>query len=49
MNRKLRNIALVSGVLAVLLILSVGGMAQGISTGSVSGTVVDPQKAVVFV
>jgi len=47
MNTKVRNIALVFGVLAALLVFSVGAMAQGISTGSVSGTVVDQQKAVV--
>ena len=47
MNTKLRNIAVMSGLLGLLLILSVAAGAQGISTGSISGTVYDPQKAVV--
>lgn len=47
MNLKLRNIAVVAGVLGLLLILSAAAVAQGISTGSISGTVYDPQKAVV--
>ncbi len=47
MNTKLRYLALLSGVLAVLLIFSIAASAQGISTGSISGTVYDPQKAVV--
>ena len=47
MNSKLRNLAVVSGVLGLLLILSAAAAAQGITTGSISGTVYDPQKAVV--
>jgi hypothetical protein len=47
MNSKLRNLAVVSGVLVLMLILSAAAVAQGISTGSISGTVYDPQKAVV--
>lgn len=47
MNNKLRNLALVFGMLSLLLILSAAAVAQGISTGSISGTVYDPQKAVV--
>lgn len=44
---KLRYIALLSGALGLMLIFSVAALAQGISTGSISGTVHDPQKAVV--
>ena len=47
MNTKLRYIAIRFGVLALMLILSVAALAQGITTGSISGTVYDPQKAVV--
>jgi hypothetical protein len=47
MNSKLRNLAVVSGVFCLLLILSAAAVAQGISTGSISGTVYDPQKAVI--
>jgi hypothetical protein len=47
MNKKLRNVAVVSGILGLLLILSAAAGAQGISTGSISGTVYDPQKAVI--
>src|ERR1700686_701649 len=47
MNRKLRYVAILSGVLGLMLILSIAALAQGISTGSISGTVYDPQKAVV--
>ncbi|HZI56311.1 MAG TPA: TonB-dependent receptor, partial [Verrucomicrobiae bacterium] len=47
MNSKLRSLAVVSGVLVLMLILSAAAVAQGISTGSISGTVYDPQKAVV--
>jgi len=47
MNTKLRNFVVVSGVLALLLILSAAAGAQGITTGSISGTVYDQQKAVV--
>lgn len=47
MNKKLRYIAVLFGVLALMLIFSVAASAQGITTGSISGTVYDPQKAVV--
>jgi hypothetical protein len=47
MNTKLRNQAVLSGVLGFLLIWSISALAQGISTGSISGTVYDQQKAVV--
>src|ERR1051325_734534 len=47
MNTKLRYLALLSGLLALLLSFSIAASAQGISTGSISGTVYDPQKAVV--
>jgi Carboxypeptidase regulatory-like domain/TonB dependent receptor-like, beta-barrel len=47
MNTKLRNLAVLSGVLGFLLIWSITALAQGITTGSISGTVYDPQKAVV--
>jgi hypothetical protein len=47
MNTKLRNLAVLSGVLGFLLIWSISALAQGISTGSISGTVYDQQKAVV--
>jgi hypothetical protein len=47
MNAKLRYLAVVSGALALMLILSTTALTQGISTGSISGTVVDPQKAVI--
>src|SRR5579859_1570402 len=47
MNTKLRYIAILFGVLGLMLIFSVAASAQGISTGSISGTVYDPQKAVI--
>jgi hypothetical protein len=47
MNTKLRYLAVLAGVLGLMLIFSVGAFAQGITTGSISGTVYDPQKAVV--
>ena len=47
MNRTLRYIAILSGVFGLMLIFSIAALAQGISTGSISGTVYDPQKAVV--
>lgn len=46
MNFKLRSFAVVCFVLALLLIPSIA-IGQGITTGSISGTVYDPQKAVV--
>jgi hypothetical protein len=47
MNKKLRYLAVLCGVLGLMLIFSVPAFAQGITTGSISGTVYDPQKAVV--
>ena len=47
MNTKLRSLAVVSGLLCLTLILSAAAMGQGISTGSISGTVYDQQKAVI--
>ena len=47
MNTKLRYMAILFGVLGVMLIFSVAALPQGISTGSISGTVYDPQKAVI--
>jgi hypothetical protein len=47
MNSKLRSLVVASFVLGLLLILSAAAIGQGISTGSISGTVYDPQKAVV--
>lgn len=47
MNTKLRSLAVVSGLLCLMLILSGAAVGQGISTGSVSGTVYDQQKAVI--
>src|ERR1051326_6341928 len=48
MNTRLRCVAVLAAVLSVLLIFSAQlGSAQGISTGSISGTVYDQQKAVV--
>ena len=47
MNTKLRYIAVLAGVFALMLIFSVAASSQGITTGSISGTVYDPQKAVV--
>ena len=48
MNTKLRYIAVLSAILGVLLIFHAKlSSAQGIVTGSISGTVYDPQKAVV--
>jgi hypothetical protein len=44
MNARLRTLAVLSGL---LLIFSAAALAQGISTGSISGTAYDPQKAVV--
>ncbi|HEY2236408.1 MAG TPA: carboxypeptidase regulatory-like domain-containing protein [Candidatus Angelobacter sp.] len=47
MNTKLRYLAVLAGVLGLMLIFSVAASSQGITTGSISGTVYDPQKAVV--
>ena len=47
MNTKLRKLVVVSGIFALLLVLSAAAVAQGITTGSISGTVYDQQKAVV--
>jgi len=48
MNTRLRCVAVLAAVLGVLLIFNAQlGSAQGISTGSISGTVYDQQKAVV--
>src|SRR6476646_2504126 len=47
MNTKLRKLAVLSGFVALLLISSIAAVAQGITTGSISGTAYDPQKAVI--
>ena len=48
MNTRLRYVAVLSAILGLLLMFNAKlGSAQGITTGSISGTVYDPQKAVV--
>jgi len=47
MNTKLRYLAVLAGFLGLLLMFSTAASPQGITTGSISGTVYDPQKAVV--